>query len=479
MNAQDRANKDLKPSSHDGKKHLPLLEPEEIISSLGSDGRRRKPQPADVKGRFHSARRILFSVLLLVLAALPFIRVGGQPVLLLNVPARQFTVLTKSFGPEDAFLAFFLLTGGAFLLALVTSLWGRVFCGFTCPQTVFLDGIYRPIERLFEGPREQRIRRDKAPLGPSGIARKTGKHLAFLLVSTWLAHSLVFLFVPMERAWTMFAAGPAAEPAIFGWALVLTLIGYFNFGYFREQFCLVVCPYGRLQGALVDDDTLVIAYDTTRGEPRGKAGSTKGDCVDCKRCVVVCPTGIDIRNGLQLDCVGCTACIDACDEVMDKLSRPKGLIRFESDRVLRGGVRKFWRPRLLIYGVLGTLGAVAATLAFSSSRDFEAHVLRQKGAPYVLEGDDVRNTFVLHLINKQAEPRDLSVCLDNPAEGMTTTLPLSLSLAAREGREMIVVFKGPIPREGHSGLQLSVYESLDCQGKPSQQLKAEFIGPRQ
>jgi cytochrome c oxidase accessory protein FixG len=478
---------DPSPGPKKGKRQLPVLSAEETIfdaqgtarehkSSMGTDGRRKKPQPADVSGRFHTIRRVMFTVMLLVLAALPFIRVGGKPALLLDIPARQFTVLTASFGPQDSYLAFFLLTGGAFLLALSTSLYGRAFCGFACPQTVFLDGLYRPIERLFEGPREARIRRDKGPMNADKLLRKAGKHAAFLVASTVLAHSLVFLFVPVERSLTMMSAGPSAEPVVFTWVVALTGLAYFNFGFFREQFCLAMCPYGRLQAALVDDDARVISYDVNRGEPRGKVGTTKGDCVDCGRCVVVCPTGIDIRNGLQLDCVACTACIDACDQVMDKLGRPRGLVRFEAGRVLKGGKRRFWRPRLAVYAVLGAMGLVGSTLAFASRREVQVSVLRKKGPPYVLEGDTARNTFVVHFVNKTSDAQDLTICATKTPEGMETTLPLSMSLGPREAREAIAVFTGVAGR-GNAHMELTVYPGAECGGDPLETVKTEFIGP--
>jgi cytochrome c oxidase accessory protein FixG len=470
-----------------GRRQLPVLAPEEIIydaqgtarehkSSLGKDGRRKKPQPADVSGRFNTIQRVTFTTMLVVLAVLPFIRVGGKPALLLDIPARQFTVLTASFGPQDSYLAFFVLTAGAFLLALSTSLYGRAFCGFACPQTVFLDGLYRPIERLFEGGREARIRLDRAPMGLEKALRKGGKHAAFLIASTVLAHSLVFLFVPIERSLSMMSAGPAAEPVVFAWVLALTGLAYFNFGFFREQFCLALCPYGRLQAALVDDDARVISYDVNRGEPRGKVGTTKGDCVDCGRCVVVCPTGIDIRNGLQLDCVACTACIDACDQVMDKLHRPRGLVRFEAGRALKGEKRRFWRPRLTVYVVLGLMGVVASTLAFSSRREVQVSVLRKKGPPYVLEGATARNTFVVHFVNKTSDAKELTLCATKTPEGMETTLPVTTSLGPREARESIAVFTG-IAGRGNAHMELTVYAGAECAGEPIEIVKTEFIGP--
>jgi cytochrome c oxidase accessory protein FixG len=196
---------------------------------------------------------------------------------------------------------------------------------------------------------------------------------------------------------------PAAHPEAFAWAAVLTAVLYFDFAWFREQLCLIVCPYGRLQSVLTDRDTIVIGYDSQRGEPRGKVGTTKGDCVDCNRCVVVCPTGIDIRNGLQIDCIGCARCIDACDEVMTKLERPAGLIRYDSQQGFAGAAKRLLRPRVYLYAALGVLGASVASFSLAQSRPFEANLLRLRDAPpYTLDAGRVRNAFEIHLVNKRS-----------------------------------------------------------------------------
>jgi cytochrome c oxidase accessory protein FixG len=297
-----------------------------------------------------------------------------------------------------------------------TALLGRAWCGWACPQTVFLEGVYRRVERLIEGPRESRL---KTATGSRSLVRglrTIAKHVAFIVISIGVAHNVLSYFVSIPRAWAMVHDKPTAHPEAFAWVTGVTLLLYGNFAWFREQMCLILCPYGRLQSVLIDDDSLVVGYDTKRGEPRGKKGKTTGDCVDCNRCVVVCPTGIDIRNGLQLDCVACTACIDACDDVMGRLGRERGLIRYDSQNGLAGKPKRIARPRLYLYTAMLVVGAVVAGFAARSRTDFEMNVLRPKGAPYVVENGRITNTFEIHLVNKRGESSAFDVYVDGPSE---------------------------------------------------------------
>jgi cytochrome c oxidase accessory protein FixG len=222
---------------------------------------------------------------------------------------------------------------------------------------------------------------------------------------------IVSYFVSLPALYRMVLERPSAHPEAFAWAASLTAILYFNFFWFREQLCLIVCPYGRLQSVLTDADTLVIGYDVTRGEPRGKPSQkTRGDCVDCGRCVVVCPTGIDIRNGLQIDCIGCARCIDACDDIMNKLGRAPGLVRYDSQNGFAKQRRQLFRPRVYLYAGLGLLGAVALGVALVRSEPFEANLLRMRGVPpFALDGASVRNAFEIHLVNKRSQPRSFEL----------------------------------------------------------------------
>jgi cytochrome c oxidase accessory protein FixG len=384
--------------------HLPVIQ-----SSLRNDGSRNWVYPADVRGKWLRARRVVFAVLVCLWAVLPFLSWHGRPVMQLNVEQRRFFILGATFGAQDAWLLIFVLGGVGLALVIVTALWGRLWCGWACPQTVFLEGFFRPIERLIEGNREARIKLDKGPWTRSKWVKKTVKHTLFVLTAAFVAHVFVGYFVSPLKLWAMIGEGPAKHPEAFAWAAGLTAIFYGNFARFREQTCVGICPYGRLQSVLVDNNTTVVGYDVIRGEPRGKLSTTKGDCVDCKRCVVVCPMGIDVRNGLQPDCISCAQCVDACDEIMDKLERPRGLIRHEATNVLQGGTRKVMRARMYLYGAVALLWGVGAIFAFRTHTAFEAGLARVGATPFVIDGDVVRNAFTVHVVSKSNETTSLTI----------------------------------------------------------------------
>ncbi len=422
---------------------LPVIQ-DEPASSLRRDGRRNYVHPADVHGRFTTRRRVVFGVLIAILLGLPLLRVGGRPALWLDIAHRRFYLFDQSLNAQDFWLAFFVITGIGFALIVITTLWGRVFCGYACPHTVFLEGVYRPIERIIEGPRNERMRRNAGPPTFDKLARKTAKHAAFIVISLFISHALLSYFVSLPAMLLMMASSPAEHPEAFAWVMSGSALLYFHFAFFREQLCLVICPYGRLQSALTDDDTLVIGYDRTRGEPRGKATKEGvGDCVDCNRCVVVCPTGIDIRNGLQLECVGCAACVDACDEVMTKLHRPTGLIRYDSLNGFAGEARRFLRPRVFLYAVLGLIGLVVAALAFRTHTPYEAGLRRAAGAPFLVADGVVLNPMRLHVVNKLEEPQTLTIEVDAPAGVEIQLEPRQVSLQPHQSRYLPVVARAP------------------------------------
>lgn len=329
-------------------------EPPRVLATLNDDGSRRWLKPRVSPGRFLSRRRAVAYGLILLFTAIPYIQVGGRPLVLLDLPARRFTIFGVTFLPTDTvLLALFMVSVfvGVFLL---TALLGRVWCGWACPQTVYMEFVYRPIERLLEG---SPGRRRKGVLAESGVG-KVLKFGAFLVVSLFLAHTFLAYFVGVERLAHWVTRSPLEHPSGFLIVAAVTGLMLFDFGYFREQMCLVACPYGRFQSALLDRSSLIVSYDRKRGEPRGRktvslplvdgAGSARGDCVDCGLCVATCPTGIDIREGLQMECVHCAQCIDACDAVMTKLGMPRGLIRYSSQDAIEGKQARFLRPRVVI-----------------------------------------------------------------------------------------------------------------------------------
>ena len=377
------------------------------------DGTRPRIVPADVTGRFTLARRLLGLLLLAFAGVMPWVNVHGAPAVFLDIGTRRLFAFGRAFNAQDALLVFFVLTGIGLALFLTTTLFGRLWCGWACPQTVLLDGIFRPIERWIEGSREARLRREAGSWTGSRALRLAAKHTTFALVAIGLSHGILAYFVTARGVLQRVASPPSSHLEAFGWATALAVVLYIDLAFFREQLCLVLCPYGRLQAALVDDDTVTVGYDEGRGEPRGTAG---GQCLDCSRCVAVCPTGIDIRNGSQLDCVGCAACIDACDAVMDRAHRPRGLVRYDSLKGFAGRPRRTWRPRVLFYAALGLVGAlVGAMTAYGRHADAELTVQRIAGAPFQREGALVRNSFDAHLVSKRATAGRYTLTVDAPS----------------------------------------------------------------
>ncbi len=389
---------------------LPVVRGE---GSLRKDGSHVRIHPADVRGRFQRVRALVFAVLIVFYLALPWIRIDGDPLVFLDIPGRRFFLFGGVFGAQDGWLLVFVLLGVALTLVGVTAVWGRIWCGYACPQTVFLEGVFRRIERWIEGPATERRKLDAAPLTLAKAAKKVAKHTLFILVAALVAHVFVSLFVSMPSLLSMMQSPPSENIIPFLWMVAMTLIMYGNFAWFREQLCLVICPYGRLQSALVDDESLVIGYDEKRGEPRGKASDPNaGDCINCFRCVDVCPTGIDIRNGLQMECVACAACVDACDEIMVKVDRPIGLIRYDSLKGLAGEYQKRFRPRVAAYLAIGIALISVGMLAAQKRISFEANLLRLPGPPFVVEGDSARNMFNIHVTSKSADPMVVKLTTD-------------------------------------------------------------------
>ncbi len=373
------------------------------VTTIRPDGSRPYLHPAATRGRFTVARRVVALTLLVIYLALPWIQLNGHPAVFLDVAHLRFHLFGLTLAAQDLWLLFFVFTGVGFSLFFVTALFGRIWCGWACPQTVFLEHVFRPIERLIEGDAVARRALDAAPWSWRKFRLRALKQGVYVLLSAVFTHLFLAYFVSLPEVWSMVRQAPAEHWGAFVFMAGYTGLTYFIFAWFREQVCIVLCPYGRMQSVLTDEHTLAVGYDQRRGEPRGR-GVGAGDCVDCGRCVQVCPTGIDIRQGLQLECVGCTACVDACDPVMVKLGRPRGLIRYDSLMGFAGGRTRWFRPRTLLYFGLLLAGAAVGAWALSSVRPAAFGVTRMTGAPYLVDAGVVRNQVLVRVVNKRSAP---------------------------------------------------------------------------
>jgi len=386
----------------------PALPPEakqRVLPTLNVDGTRRWMRPKLFEGRFLRRRRALAWVLIGLFTALPYLKISGKPVILLDVVSRHFILFGATFLPTDTMLLMLLLVGLFLGVFLVTAIYGRVWCGWACPQTVYMEFLYRPIERLIEGgPRAQRDL-DARRLAP----RRLVKYAVFGALSMFLAHTFLAYFVGIEALRHWITRSPFEHPAAFLVMAGTTALMFLDFGWFREQVCVVACPYGRFQSVLLDRRSLIVGYDARRGEPRGhlarRAGGAppraSGDCIDCGACVVTCPTGIDIRDGLQMECIHCTQCMDACDSVMDRVGRPRGLIRYSSRDELGGAPRRILRPRVVLYPLLliAVWGLLGWALTHRAGADVT--VLRGLGSPFtVLPSGEVSNQIRVKIVNR-------------------------------------------------------------------------------
>lgn len=458
---------------------MPRLKKPNLVSvtTINSDGSRHFLHPADVAGRWTSARRIFGVLLIGIYVLLPWIPINGSPAVFLDVEHRMFHLFGLTLVPQDLWVMFFAITGLGFSLFFITALLGRLWCGWACPYTVFLDHIFRRIERWIEGDATARRQLDAAPWTAGKITKRVAKQMLFAAIAAVIAHVFLSYFVSMPRLYGFMQEGPLQHATAFGVVVFLTLVLWFCFGWFREQFCIIMCPYGRLQSALTDDDTINIGYDGLRGEPRGPKGKSTGACVDCLRCVQVCPTGIDIRNGLQLECIGCAACIDACDDIMTKLERPKGLIRYDSFNGFSKRARRLLRPRVYAYCCLAALGLGALTLvAGGKARPFTASVSRVGSMPFQSDGSSVRNLYQIRVLNKRNQPATVTIRLGDAPEGFQISgedQTFTIDALGELTRTCVVI--APMPSyTGPTDITLAIKAEP---GNVTIDKKARFLGP--
>jgi len=427
-------------------------------SSTGDSLYRKEPKiyPRQVKGRFARLRVIAVWVLLGLYYVLPWINIGGKQSVLFDLPARKFYIFGVTFWPQDfVYLTLLLITAGLSLF-FFTALAGRLWCGYACPQTVWTE-TFIWIERLIEGDRAKRMKLDKAPWSADKFMRKVGKQIVWILFAAWTGFTFVGFFSPIRELGHGVMSLSLGPWETF-WIIFYSVATYGNAGFLREQVCKYMCPYARFQSAMFDKDTLVISYDVGRGEPRGgrrkkddKDSLGLGDCINCTLCVQVCPTGIDIRDGLQYECIACAACIDVCDQVMDKMGYERGLVRYTTEHALKHNVGHVIRPRIMVYGAL-LLAILAGTIWSMSNRvPLRADLIRDRNALYrELPGDVIENVYTLKITNMDDAPHRYQLtALDNPQVEIDLDRPLDL--AAEEVAGIIVRLR--LPRSAGKGVQ--------------------------
>lgn len=382
----------------------------DTIGTIDEEGNRKFIFPKKPSGKFYDYRKWVSYFLLIILVANPFVKINGNQFMMFNVLERRFNIFGFPFWPQDFYLFVISMIIGVVFVILFTVIFGRIFCGWICPQTIFLEMVFRRIEYWIEGDRGSQIRLQKQAWNAEKIGKKSLKWFIFLIISFFIANVLLAYLISSDELLKMISEGPENHISTLISLFIFTGIFYFIFAWFREQVCIIACPYGRLQGVLLDNKSINVAYDFVRGEKEtgrakfnkqeDRATTGKGDCIDCKQCVNVCPTGIDIRNGTQLECINCTACIDECDTIMENVGLPKGLIRYASEDEIEKNAKFKFTARMKGYSaVLFILIGILAGLLFLRT-DVEAVILRLPGQLFQHKGENISNIYTFKIINK-------------------------------------------------------------------------------
>lgn len=465
------------------------------LATVNKEGKRNWIYPKKPGGRFYKARNIVAVFLLLFFFSGPFITINGQPMLLFDILERKFVIFGMAFWPQDLHLLVFGMLSLIMFIVLFTAVFGRLWCGWACPQTIFMEMVFRRVEYWIEGDRAGQIRLNRSPWNWNKIWRKTLKHGVFFAMAFLISNLFLAYIIGPDKLFTIVTDPPSQHVAGLSAMLIFSGMFYGVFAFLREQVCHFICPYGRMQSVLLDNNSINVMYDYRRGEPRtrvadrtdvGRKATLKdlglegaadfGDCIDCHQCVRVCPMGIDIRNGTQLECVHCTACIDACDEVMDKIDKPRGLIRYSSEQAIREGMEKILTPRVAGYsGILAVLLITFFSLLGMRS-DTETTILRQPGTLYqTLPDNKYSNIYEINVINKTFDSIRYEVRLRRPEGGVLTplgdfgTIPPQ---GAAEGRFLIKLPGKQLDRP-NTELVFDIY----ADGEKVETVTSGFIGP--
>ncbi len=456
------------------------------ISTINEDGSRHFIFPKKPHGKFYDYRTYLSWFLLAFFFIGPFIKIKGNPLLMINVLERKFSLFGSMFYPQDFYIFVLMMITGIVFIVLFTVVFGRIFCGWLCPQTIFLEMVFRKIEFAIDGDRIRQMKLDKMPWNSEKYRKRISKWSIYFIISYLIANTFLAYVMGIEKVYEFYEVGPIANPGGFGALVIFTVAFYFVFASFREQACIIACPYGRLQGVLLDRKSIQVSYDYVRGEKEtgrakfkkseDRSTTGKGDCIDCNQCVEVCPTGIDIRNGSQLECVNCTACMDACDSVMDSVNLPKGLIRYASEENIDNGEKPSFNARIIGYTtVLTILLIVVASLLFLRS-DVDTTLLRLPGQLYQTEQNgDISNVFTYKMVNKTNFDKAVELKLISHKGEIEMVGHEAIVVKASEryeGTIFIKISKDQLNRTKNKVI-IGVYE----EGELIKKVKTNFIGP--
>lgn len=449
------------------------------IFTVDSAGKRVWIYPKEPKGKFYSARTYVAVFLLALLVAGPFLTINGHPFLLLDILSRKFYIFGIVFWPQDLHLFGIALITLVVFIVLFTSVFGRIFCGWICPQTIFMELVFRKIEYWIEGGPKEQKKLNTAPWTVNKILKKGFKSLIFLVIAFIIGNTLLAYVIGIDELFKIITEPVSEHTSGFTTMMIFTAIFFANFMFFREQACTLVCPYGRLQGVLLDENSIVVHYDFGRGEPRGKGKRTDesklGDCIDCHHCVDVCPTGIDIRNGTQLECVNCTACIDSCNTIMDKIKKPRGLIRYDSYNNIAGDKKSIFNLRIIGYTAVLVLLLSVLTVLLASRKPIEATILRTPGTLYQeIIDDHITNMYNIKVVNKSYEKREINLRLILPTNGVIRMVS-KLSLAENDLNES--VFFIDIPKRSILSTKIPIIIDVLSGDKLIETYKTTFMAP--
>lgn len=455
----------------------------ERLSVLDKKGGRNWIYAKKPKGFFYDIRKWVSYLLLTTLFIMPFIKIDGHPFMLFNVLGREFIIFGVFFAPQDFYIFALVMIFFVVFIILFTIVFGRLFCGWVCPQTIFLEMLFRRIEYWIEGDANQQKKLDAEKWHTSKIIKKTSKHILFFVLSFWIANTFLAYLIGIDSLYLLVVETPTKHLSSFIALVVFTGAFYGNFAFFRELSCIVVCPYGRLQSVLLDKSSIVVAYDYIRGEPRGKIQKSKpleenkkGACVDCNLCVQVCPTGIDIRNGTQMECVNCTACIDACDEVMVKTHQPTGLIRYASDENIKTGTKLKFNTRIAAYSAVLFLLAVLIGFLLFTRPEVQVQLLRAQGTLfYEVNPTILSNLYNLELMNKTFKKMDIEIKVkDNVGKIKWVDGIKQFSLNKKENKK--ATFFIEMQKKDLQNISTKITLSVFVNGKLSKEIQCSFLG---